>query len=46
VLYPSEKLILFLLLLIFEDAEIVFSFQDLVFNRNVVMEIGSIFKKQ
>jgi hypothetical protein len=32
--------------LIFEDAEIVFSFQDLVFNRNVVMEMGSIFKKQ
>ena len=32
--------------LIFEDAEIVFSFQDLVFNRNVVMEIGRIFKKQ
>ena len=32
--------------LIFEDAEIVFSFQDLVFSRNVVMEKESIFKKQ
>lgn len=32
--------------LIFEDAEIVFSYQDLVLSRNVVMEKESIFKKQ